>query len=66
MKTILLYNHSRNIFKGSQWKSGITKWFENPKFEGCESGNFGAMLSVTNYEDVKDKLPKSLRPIQIL
>ena len=51
------------IFTKNKWKSGITKWLDNPRFEGCESGNFGAVLSVTNYEDIKDLLPKTLKSI---
>ena len=63
MKTYLQYNHTRKIFTGSEWRPGIEKWFENPEFIGCEnSGNWGPVISVENYEDVRDKLPKSLRP----
>ena len=64
MKTYLLYNHTRNIFAGNEFNGGIKKWFHNPRFEGSQSGNWGAVLSVTNYDKVKNMIPKTLIPIK--
>jgi len=65
-KTQLTYNHTRNIFKGNEWKPGITKWFKNPRFAGTETGNWFPKLIIENWEEVKDKLPKTLRPIEAI
>ena len=65
MKTLLTYTHGRNLFKGSEFKSFVNKYFKDVKFEGFESGNWYPTISISNWDEVKNKLPKSYTPIKI-
>jgi len=65
MRTILIYTHSRNIFTRNEFKPFVKKYFNDVKFLGCESGNWLAMIEVSNYNEVKDSLPKYAKPIEI-
>jgi len=65
MKTTLIFAYTRDIFIGNEFKPGIKKWFKNPRFDGAE-GRLFARLTVENWEEVKDDLPKSYRPIQVI
>lgn len=62
METILIYTHTRNIFTGAVFKSFVYKYFKDVKFLGTESGNWDAKISVSNYNEVKDSLPKYAKP----
>lgn len=62
MITELTYSHNRNVFIKDDWKPFINKYFENVKFLGFESGRYEPSISITNWEEVKDKLPKSYQP----
>ncbi len=64
MKTYLTYTHGRDIFKGSEFKLFINKYFKDVRFEGFESGNWYPIISISNWDDIKDKLPKSYIPIK--
>lgn len=64
MKTTLIFAYTRDIFTGNSFKPGIKKWFKNPRFDGAE-GRLFARLTVENWEEVKEKLPKSYRPIHV-
>lgn len=66
MRTELVYTHNKSIFLHGEWKAWVTKWFENPKFEGFESGFYNPHVSITNWEQIKDKLPKSYHPFKII
>lgn len=61
MKTVLIYTHTRNIFIGNKFKPFVDKYFKDARFEGSDGG-WCAELSVSNYEEVKDILPKYARP----
>jgi len=61
MKTILIYTHTRNLFTKSDFKPFVNKYFKNPRFEGSDGG-WDAKLSVENYNNVKEKLPKYAIP----
>ena len=66
MRTILVYKHTRNLFKGNCFKPFVYKYFKDVRFKGTESGNWGAMLEVSNYHEVKDVLPKYAKPISAI
>ena len=65
MKTLLTYTHGRNLFTGTKFKSFVHKYFKDVKFVGFESGNWGPQISISNWEEVKDKLPKYAIPSSI-
>ena len=65
MKTYLTYTHGRNLFTGSEFKSFVHKYFKDVKFEGFESGNWYPTISISNWDEIKDKLPKSYIPIEV-
>jgi hypothetical protein len=48
------------------WKSWVKKCFKDVRFEGTEYGNWYPVISVSNWDDVKDQLPDSYKPIDIL
>jgi len=63
--TILNYTHARNLFCGNKFHSFVFKYFKDVKFLGFESGNWGPSISVSNWDEVKDTLPKSYQPDEI-
>ncbi|KKN13195.1 hypothetical protein LCGC14_1008930 [marine sediment metagenome] len=65
MKTYLTYIHGRNLFKGSEFKSFVHKYFKDVRFEGFESGYWYPQISISNWDEVKDILPKSYTPYKI-
>jgi len=62
MKTTLIYTHTRNLFTRNEFKPFVKKYFNDVRFEGSDGG-WDAKLSVSNYEEVKDLLPKYAKPI---
>lgn len=65
MKTYLTYTHGRDIFKDFEFRPFIRKYFKDVKFEGSEYGNWYPKISISNWDEVKDILPKSYKPIKI-
>ena len=66
MITKLKYTHCRDIMTKNIWKSWVKKCFKDVRFEGTEYGNWYPVISVSNWDDVKDQLPDSYKPIDIL
>lgn len=64
-QVVLKYKHARNLFIGSEWKPFVLKYFTGVKFLGCECGNWYPSISVDNWNEVKDLLPKSYQPMDI-
>ena len=64
--TTLIYTHTRNLFTKNEFKPFVKKYFNDVKFLGTEYGNWNAKLSVSNYEEVKNDLPKYAKPIKII
>ncbi|MBA7532318.1 hypothetical protein ES705_24544 [subsurface metagenome] len=64
-KTYLTYTHGRDLFKGSAFKSFVNKYFKDVGFEGFEFGNWYPQISISNWDEIKDKLPKSYMPIKV-
>ena len=62
MKTRLTYTHGRNLFTDSQFKPFVQKWFKDVEFEGFEFGNWYPSIIITNWDEVKNQLPKSYQP----
>ena len=62
MKTILTYKHTRNLFTKNEFKPFIKKYFKGVKFLGTESGNWGAKISISNWDEVKKTLPTYAKP----
>jgi len=65
MKTILTYNHTRSLFKGSEFKSFVHQYFEDVEYLGTECGNYSPSISISNWEDIKSSLPKYAIPVRI-
>lgn len=63
--TKLLYRHERNIFLKGQWKAFINKYFKDVKFLGCECGYHYPTIEISNWDEVKDILPKSYQPLEV-
>ena len=63
--TTLVYIHTRNLFTRNEFKPFVKKYFRDVKFLGCESGNWEPSISVSNWEEVKDILPKYAKPNSI-
>lgn len=62
---LLTYCHTRNLFAGSDFKKWVRKYFNDVEYAGTESGHYRPSILVTNYEDVKEKLPKTYRPVKV-
>lgn len=65
MKTILTYNHTRDLFKGDKFKPFVYKYFKDYKFLGTESGNWSPKISISNWEEIKYSLPKYAIPNKV-
>lgn len=65
MKTLLTYTHSRNLFTKNEFKPFVKKYFKDVRFEGFETGYWYPTISISNWNEVKDILPKSYIPIKI-
>ena len=64
MTTTLTYTHTRNLFTRNEFKPFVKKYFKDVKFLGTESGNQDAKISVSNYDEVKNELPKYAKPLK--
>jgi len=62
MRTRLKYTHSRDLFIKNEFKPFVRIYFKDVKFEGCEFGNWGASITISNWDEVKDMLPESFMP----
>jgi len=62
MKTILTYTHTRNLFTKNKFKPFVKKYFKDVKFLGTKSGNWDAKISISNWDEVKNILPKYAKP----
>ena len=65
MKTTLTYTHTRNLFKGTEFKPFVRKYFKDVKFIGCDSGNWWPSIEISNWDGVKNTLPKYAIPREI-
>lgn len=65
MKFQLTYTHTRNLFKRTEFKPFVNKYFKDVKFEGCSSGNWEPSITISNWEEVKNELPKYAIPISV-
>jgi len=61
----LTYYHTRSLFTKNEFKPFVNKYFKNVRFVGAESGNNNPMIEVSNYNEVKDVLPKYAKPEKI-
>lgn len=65
MRTRLTYTHGRNLFIKNEFKPFVNKYFKDVRFEGFESGNWGPTISISNWDETKDILPKYAIPSNI-
>jgi len=65
MKTILTYYHTRNLFTKNEFKSFVKKYFKDVKYLGAECGNYSPSISISNWDEIKYKIPKYAIPIKI-
>ena len=64
MTTTLTYTHTRNLFTRNEFKPFVKKYFKDVKFLGTKSGNWDVKISVSNYDEVKNELPKYAKPLK--
>jgi len=62
MKTTLIYIHGRNLFNGPDFKPFVNKYFKDVEFEGFEVGNWYPSITISNWDEIKDILPRSYMP----
>jgi len=62
MVTYLKYYHINDVKFNSAWRRWVLCWFGVPGFHGTSYGNRYPIISVTNWDDVKHKLPFWRRP----
>ena len=65
MTTKLTYGHCRNLFIRNNFKPFVYKYFENYKFKGFEYGYHYPSIEISNWEEIKDILPKYAIPLKI-
>ena len=65
MKTRLNYCHSRNLFLHGNFKNFVHKYFKDVEFEGFEFGYYRPSIIISNWDEVKDKLPRSYMPMSV-
>lgn len=65
MEHLLTYMHARNIFVKSEFKPFVRKYFKDVEFIGFEFGMWSPTIKVSNYEEVKNILPKYAKPVKI-
>lgn len=65
MLTALTYSHHRQLFDGDQWKPWVTKWFDNPVLVECGLYGHYPVITVTNWDQVKDQLPGKYLPARV-
>jgi len=63
--TILIYRQERSLFLKGQFKPFVNKYFKDVLFLGFECGRYGAHLQVSNWDEIKDTLPKSYKPLEV-
>ncbi len=64
MKTTLIYRHARNLFTKNEFKPFVKKYFKDVEFVGFECGNWNPHIRISNWEEIKNILPKSYQPIE--
>lgn len=63
MKTILTYNRARQLFTKSEFKPFVHKYFKDVEYLGAlDSYGTFAHISISNWDEIKDKLPKYAIP----
>lgn len=62
---ILTYYHGRNLFIKNEFKPFVKKYFKDVKFIGFECGNFTPSIQISNWEEIKESLPKSYQPLEV-
>ena len=65
MKTTIIYKHGRNLFNGGDFKPFVNKYFKDVVFEGFEYGNWYPAITISNWNEIKNILPKSYKPYKI-
>ena len=62
---ILTYYHGRSLFIKNKWKSFVEKYFKDIEFIGFDFGYYFPSIKISNWEEIKDKLSKSYKPLYI-
>jgi len=57
MVTYLKYYHVNDVMFNSNWRRWVLSYFEDPAYHGCSFVNRYPVISVTNWHDIKCKLP---------
>ena len=66
MTTYLQYFSRQQLFDGPDFKPWVYKWFDNPVLIWEESCGSYPCICVTNWDQVRDSLPKSFLPVRII
>jgi len=65
MAHILIYTHARNLFIKNEFKPFVKKYFKDFEFLGFECGMWNPEIKISNWEEIKDILPKSYLPLEV-
>lgn len=65
MENILTYKHTRSLFIRNEFKPFVNKYFKNIRYLGTESGNWNPKIEISNWDKIKDILPKSYKPDKV-
>ena len=65
MLTALTYSYRLQLLVGDQLKPWVTKWFDHPVLVECRPDGFYPVITVTNWDQVKDQLPEKFFPISV-
>jgi len=57
MVTYLMYYHVNDVMFNYKWRFWVLSWFDDPSYHGTTSDNYFPVISVTNWDNVKAKLP---------
>lgn len=61
----LTYTHGRDLFLKNQFKSFVSKYFKDVEFLGFECGNWNPSIKISNWNEIKNSLPKSYQPKEV-
>lgn len=65
MPIVLTYHHTRNLFRKDSFLPFVNKYFKDVEYLGTESGNWSPQIKVSNWDEVKQELPKYAIPVKV-
>ena len=66
MITFLEYRHRRQLFYGTRLRPWVLAYFFDPFYHGVAPDGSQPVISITNWDQVRDILPLVYRPVSVL